>query len=44
LIILNRNDDRALMIYAPALVNTDAYFLAIVETDAYKKEYQKIIG
>ena len=39
---LNKNSHKPLMIYAPSMVNTDAFFVTCVETDAYKNEYNKI--
>jgi len=40
---LNTHKDRALMIYAPELVNTDHCFSMWVENQKYKDQYAKII-
>jgi len=40
---INRNNNRPIMTYCPQLVNTDHYFSLWLETDAFRKEYSKVI-
>ncbi len=39
---INDNNKRTIMTYCPGLINTDHHFSMLLETTAYKKEYQKI--